>query len=159
MYKFTDNQKKNLLQWAEWLEITEKTQGSGSLKCRKKIYYEDSSTDKESNEINYCCLGVYIEQKYPDEFEKQPNIFGEYPCGYNVDGYINLSYLPIKCSRELGIYFLSSKIRKNRLQELFAFLNDEVGYSFKQIAVEIRSLVETGNFTENTREILQNHMR
>lgn len=117
VYFFTEEQKTCLLEWATELEETQLPQGKGNLRT----------------EIGYCCLGIYCNMRGPESW-----IRGAYSPGGSIYAFEKEeSRLPLRLSKELGI---------ESFQNLFMTLNDGWGYSFKQIAVEIRSLVETGDW-------------
>lgn len=129
-YEFTDDQKENLLQWATWLEGTPLTQGREALLRINK-----------EGEHCYCCLGIYAKYKYPEKFSMSNYISDIYYFG---DGYEE--YLPDEVADEVGL--LKPMDCDIDLQHVLAELNDTYGFTFKDIAVEIRHLVETGTITE-----------
>lgn len=132
--EFTEIQKENLLQWATWLEETTLPQGEDSLKK-----YIDKDT------CMYCCLGIYVEHKYPEDFKKMKLSFGTI---YDLDG--NDEYLPSRIANEIGLLCN----RNMDLQNCFARLNDVHKLSFKEIAQEVRNLVNYGSFTDRACDLL-----
>lgn len=166
-YTFTDRQKQMMLQWADWLDTTNLPQTRRALKRHEfDLELEEVEDikliDHELNPIGYCCLGLYVQYKDPGYFGNPTGAHGEYQChespvatpGVGVGEFFNTSYLPSKLARELGIYYSQSKEQKNGLQHDFASLNDDFEFSFKQIATEIRNLVDTGSFSASTQRLL-----
>jgi hypothetical protein len=162
---FSPQQKDNLRQWAEWLETTELTQGTGALKA---IFLDDIILPSEVADIKngdevlkfltqnykrytfFCCLGVYAEYKNPNRFSRR-RYSAEFYLKNSTDN--STAYLPTNYKQELGF----SNKRNGEgvdLEELFVSLNDGHRYTFSDIAVEIRHLVETGRFTKDTEKVL-----
>lgn len=154
VYRFTNSQKMHLTLWADWLEKTTLPQTQEAL---KKVEL-DFDTDEPIGQPGYCCLGLYIQYRDPSRFSEAPSLGGEFQCPKKKSDpstSYNTSYLPNAFAKELGIYTSQVKdVQKNDLQEVFIRLNDEFLYDFKEIAIEVRSLINTRSFTENTQEKL-----
>lgn len=144
MYIFTKNQKKNLLQWAEWLEMTQLPQGKNRLK------HQGFASEK----CYYCCLGIYLENLYGSDAWTLSTFSSDYVFQGNIS-----STLPIKDVKELGLdknveIEVSNESLSWSLQDIFIHFNDVLGYGFSEIARNVRSLVETGDFPADTLSII-----
>lgn len=135
MIQFTDEQKQRLLQWAVWLEKTDKQQAQGAL----------------YNGEGYCCLGLWLDYYYTPQWKKDNSIMEN-----------RNYYVPICSNTEYYIHSeVCNLINHDCMllgidQDAFQTLNDTLDYSFTQIAREIRSLINTGMFTTDTQELLYN---
>lgn len=163
--EFSEEEKKELLAWANILDTTNKNQGSGVL-CRC------ISKTESSEEFEYCCLGVYAESKNPDVWDgywdrtyvpiEDQNyclgsifyILGSRKVEVGEDEALTEydTGLPPEFAERLG--FLHKPNTQYCLEDSFVQLNDDFEYTFKEIAEEIRHLATTGFFTEKTREKL-----
>lgn len=140
MLTFTNEQKQELLLWAKWLETTNLKQGKGAFK--RRIWSEQNL-----NEYEYCCLGVYIENKHPDDWIAGADnlywireIFGD--------------FLPIDGKRlGLGQHIQIQKYIYS-LKRIFILLNDVIHYSFPQIAKVIYYLVENEEIPNDVAELI-----
>lgn len=139
-YTFTPEQKEHMLQWATWLNTTTKPQIQGAL----------------HNGKGFCCLGLWIDEYYNHPKWKTDNGYIEkreycFPICSNTDyaNYNNVYALLEEDNQLLGIY-------QDNLFSLFQSLNDNMGYSFKEIAREIKSLVMKGSFTTKTQKRFAN---
>jgi hypothetical protein len=163
-YHFTELQKSNLLMWAGWLADTTLSQGEEALKSGELLYDDDNEYDPSGiGEIGYCCLGIYVQYKDPKKFSKEySTVDGSFYCPYKKgSGWLaqsNTSFLPTSMARELGIYTQEMEdISKNNLQDIFVKMNDDWGYSFKDISQEVLSLVDTGDFTGRTQQKVEDN--
>jgi len=128
---FTEGQKRMLLKWAEWLDTTTYSRGTSALHPRKD---------------RFCCLGIYAVNLCPHNWDGKNLMYEDTP--YDV-------LLPDELSALAGI---DQRVwSEHSLEYYFVIMNDNLRYSFKMIAVEIRSLVECGRFTEETQKKLEKH--
>ena len=132
MVTFTDQQEAKLLEWAEWLDTTSLVQGNGALR---------------NNEEKYCCLGVYVKNAHPDKRWKicTENFAGEIFYSLWTGNVWESSFLPKGMQKELGLDQIVST-DGSTLQHCFTEMNDALSLSFSAIAVQIRYLVEHGDF-------------
>jgi hypothetical protein len=141
--ELTDSQREKLTEWRDVLRNTDKRQTTGRLRAP---------------DDGYCCLGVYLDHLDSEQWERVENKQSNYWHWKNYDIQKNGvagQYLPSIISSNLGLDIrVKEEFGSVELQAIFVGMNDRVNLSFKEIAEEIDSLLNTGRFTEPTLEKL-----
>lgn len=138
----TDEQKEELAKWSHELRTTSKDQGRGCLR----------NYDNE-----FCCLGVYADMIHPERWssisETNWNVRADVEGGLeNIFGnelYHELD-LPDSWIERIGLdkTLALEDDGLTNVQAIFIEMNDEIGYSFLEIANEIDHLIDHGWFSE-----------
>jgi len=140
----TDSEKSNMLEWAGWLEKTKLSQGYESL--RTKILENPNRTGA------FCAWGIYAWYKKQGGWKRDPMSTNRYT--FVLNDYHNETIVPPVYVDDTGAFKMvpgaHMTIHHNLIQ-----MNDTCGLTFKEIAVEIRHLVEHGDWTEDTRGWLE----
>ena len=141
---FTPEQEAEILQWITWLEETTLPQTKGALK-RKVEGVKDFA---------YCCLGIYAEHRHPECFSGYPtHEWGKFTFRLpeeQYEGEATTMVLPDPISEDvLGIGQRISETNHS-LQMQLVNMNDSLEYSFKEIVIELRHLLEHKCWTEET---------
>jgi hypothetical protein len=145
-HPFTNEEKQNLLQLATWLEKTKLPQGTGYL--RTKILENPNRTGA------FCAWGIYAWYKKEGLWARDRLSLDAYLFALNDE--INDEVLPERYLHETGaLKFVPGAQRT--IQFNIVFMNDSQGYTFDEIALEIRHLVEHNDWTEETRFKLYDH--
>ena len=108
-----------MTEWTRRLESGDYLQGRGKLQEQDR----------------YCCLGVLCEIAVEQGVIQQPRFVG----GVVTYGYYNTSVLPDSVAHWAGITPEGRLSQSIETWEDLTELNDNAGYSFKQIAEVIRS--------------------
>jgi hypothetical protein len=134
-FTFTEEQKQRLVSWAETLEVF------GEHRQGRRMLCSISAEEKK-----YCCLGVYLASTYGEGadrwiFDKMTNVYH-----FIVKGeFTVMGTLPFADTYALGLEQIWWETRP--LIDGFVCMNDILRYSFLRIALEIRKLMLTGNFS------------
>lgn len=153
-FTFTDEQRAELINWSAELRTTNKPQVIETLRA--------PITEDIQGSCGYCCLGIYLDMKRPEGWIFDPDNYWVYIKSDEDTQYDTA--LPEEDSEKLGL--LQSVTVRNKhngndyrrslsLEELLVSLNDDSMYTFPQIADEIMSLIQTGNFTDQGLEDLE----
>jgi len=145
---FKDEQKNELIKWSHELRTTQKSQGRGCLR----------TYDNE-----FCCLGVYADIIHPERWSSVSNnnwnirsdVEGGFENMFGSSLYHDVD-LPDLWAERLGLdkTLVLEDNSLTSVQAIFIELNDDVGWSFSQIADEIDCLVERGWFSDECIENL-----
>ena len=164
-YSFTPKQKENLIIWSKWLDETDIPQGTCALKQPVLVeHWDESDPDNPeflgeihdpSGTFKCCCLGIYaVKSRTKDPFDKMdPDLNGAVRIRgpREKEKYDYSSYLPPFMAKELGLHYDGPNGgASNGLMFNLTHLNDELHYTFAEIAAELRHLAVHGDFTKET---------
>ena len=141
---FTEDEKRNLLWFAEKLETTKLPEGEGTL--RKKLPETPGRTGE------FCALGIYAWYHPQGVWRKIKHSYG---YTFLFEGEHFSEVLPPKLIREFGGYKHVPDSNYVTIWAQISLLNDNHSYSFGEIARELRHLAEEGDWTRTTKKILR----